>query len=51
MEFDARAPMAVVVSIAVLHVEAVILLDARGSTGTFTAHFLTDTVRAGGNCQ
>ena len=37
--------MVVVVSIAALHVEAVIALDARGSTGTFTAHFLTDAAR------
>jgi len=43
MEFNARAAVVVVVSIAILHVEAVIPLDARGSTGTFAAHFLTDS--------
>jgi hypothetical protein len=50
MEFNAWAPM-VVVSIAVPHVEAVIPLDASGSTGAFIAGFFTKAFCAGGNCQ
>jgi len=50
MEFNAWAPMVVVVAIAVAHVEAVIPLDAGGSTGAFIADFFTNAIRAGGNC-
>jgi hypothetical protein len=50
-EFNAWATMVVVVSIAVLHIEAVISLDARGSTEAFIADFVTNAIRAGGNCQ
>jgi hypothetical protein len=49
MEFNTWAPMVVVVSIA--HVEAITPLDARGSTGAFTADFFTNAIRAGGDCQ
>jgi hypothetical protein len=51
MEFNAWAPMMVVVSIAFVHVEAVIPLDAGGSTEAFIADFVTNAIRAGGNCQ
>jgi hypothetical protein len=43
--------MVVVLSIAVLHVEAVIPLDTRGSTVAFIADFVANAIRAGGNCQ
>jgi hypothetical protein len=51
MEFNAWAPMVVVVAIAVAHVEAVIPLDASGFTDAFIADFATNAIRAGGNCQ
>ena len=51
MEFNAWAPMVVVVAIAIPHVEAVIPLDARGFTDAFIAGFVTNAIRAGGNCQ
>jgi hypothetical protein len=43
--------MVVIVSVAVLHVEAVIPLDARGFTDVSIADFVTNAIRAGGNCQ
>jgi hypothetical protein len=49
MEFNAWAPMMVVISVP--HVEAVIPLDARGSTKAFIADFFTNAIRAGRNCQ
>jgi hypothetical protein len=51
MEFNAGATMVVVVSIAVVHVEAVTPLNATGSTETFVAHLTPDAFRAGGNCK
>jgi hypothetical protein len=51
MEFNPWAPMMVVVAIAVAHVEAVIPLDARCSTDVSIADFMTNAIRAGGNCQ
>ncbi len=45
MEFNARAPMVVVVSIT--HVEAITPLDTRCSAGAFTADLFTNTIRAG----
>jgi len=49
MEFNAWAPMVVVVAIAVAHIEAVIPLNARGFTDAFIADFVTNAIRAGGN--
>ena len=43
--------MVVVVSVAVVHVEAVTPLYATGSTETIVAYLLTDAVRDGGDCQ
>jgi hypothetical protein len=52
MEFNAWATMVVViVSIAVVHVEAVTSFDATGSTETFVAHLTTDAFCAGRNRQ
>jgi hypothetical protein len=51
VEFNAWPPMVVVVTIAVTHVEAVIPLDARGFTDVSIADFVTNAIRAGGNCQ
>ena len=41
----------VVVSVAVLHVEAVTPIDASGSAEAFMADFFTNAICAGGNCQ
>jgi hypothetical protein len=43
--------MAVVVSVSVVHVEAVTSLDATGSTEAIVAHLLTNAFCVGGNCQ
>jgi hypothetical protein len=41
----------VVVSVAVVHVEAITSLDATRSTEAFVAHLATDAFCVGGNCQ
>jgi hypothetical protein len=51
MEFNAWATMVVIVSVAVVHVEAVTSFDATRSAEAFVAHLTTDAFRAGGNCQ
>jgi hypothetical protein len=51
MEFNAWPTMVVVVSVAVVRVEAITPLNATGSTEAFVAHLTTDAFRAGGNCQ
>jgi len=51
MEFNAWAPMVVVVSVAVLHVEAVIPLDTCGFTDAFIADFFTNAIRTSGSSQ
>jgi hypothetical protein len=48
-KFNAGATMMIVVSVP--HVEAIIPLDARGSTGALTADFFTNTIRASGNSE
>jgi hypothetical protein len=50
-EFNAWPTMVVVVSIAVVHVEAVTYLDTTRSAEAFVAHLTTDAFRAGGNCK
>jgi len=50
-EFNARATMVVVVSIAVVHVEAVTSLDTTRPAETFIADLATDAFCVGGNCQ
>jgi hypothetical protein len=50
MEFSASA-MVVVVSVAVIHVEAIASLDATSSTEAFIADLATDAFCVGGNCQ
>jgi len=49
MEFNASMMMVVVVSVAVVHVEAITSLDATRSTEAFIAHLATDAFRAGGD--
>jgi hypothetical protein len=51
MEFNAWATMVVVVSVAVIHVEAVTSLDTTRSAEAFVADLATDAFCVGGNCQ
>jgi hypothetical protein len=50
-EFNAWAAMVVVVSVAVIHVEAVTSLDTTRSAEAFVADLATDAFCVGGNCQ
>jgi hypothetical protein len=43
--------MIVIVSVAVVHVEAVTSFDATRPAESIVAYLLTDAFRAGGNCQ
>jgi hypothetical protein len=43
--------MAVIVSVAVIHVQAVTSLDTTRSAEAFVADLATDAFCAGGNCQ
>jgi len=51
MEFNASMMMVVVVSVAVVHEEAITSLDATRSTEAFIADLATDAFCAGGDCQ
>jgi hypothetical protein len=51
VQFNARPTMVVVVSIAVVHVEAITSLDATRSAEAFIADLATNAFRAGGNRQ
>jgi hypothetical protein len=51
MDFSASMMVAVVVSVAVVHVEVVTPLDATRSTKALVAYLMTDAFRTGGNCQ
>ena len=50
-EFNAWAAMVVVVSVAVIHVEAVTSLDTTRPAEAFVADLATDAFCAGGDCQ
>jgi hypothetical protein len=50
-DFSASMMVVVVVSVAVVHVEAITPLDATGSTEALVAYLMTDAFCAGGNCQ
>jgi hypothetical protein len=50
-EFNAWAAMVVVVSVAVIHVEAVTSLDTTRPAEAFVADLATDAFCVGGNCQ
>jgi hypothetical protein len=51
MEFNASMMMVVVVSVAVVHEEAITSLDATRPTEAFIADLATDAFCVGGNCQ
>jgi hypothetical protein len=51
MELNAWTTMVVVVSVAVVHVEAVTSFDATRAAEAFVAHLTTNAFRAGGNRQ
>jgi hypothetical protein len=51
MDFGAASTMVVVVSVAVIHVEAIASLDATSSAEAFIADLATDAFCVGGNCQ
>jgi len=51
MEFGAASTVVVVVSVAVIHVEAITSLDTTRSAEAFVAHLTTDAFRAVGNCK
>jgi hypothetical protein len=51
MEFGAATTMVIVVSVAVIHVEAVTSLDTTRSAEAFVADLATDAFCVGGNCQ
>jgi hypothetical protein len=51
MELNASMMVVVVVSIAVIHVEAVTSLDTTRSAEAFIADLATDAFCVGGNCQ
>jgi hypothetical protein len=51
MDFGAASTMVVVVSVAVIHVEAIASLDTTRSAEAFIADLATDAFCAGGDCQ
>jgi hypothetical protein len=51
MEFNASMMVVVVVSVAVIHVEAITPLDATRPTEALIADLATDAFCVGGNCQ
>ena len=51
MEFNASVTMVVIVSVAVVHVEAVTSLDTTSSAEAFIADLATDAFCACGDCQ
>jgi hypothetical protein len=51
MEFGAASTMIVVVSVAVIHVEAITSLDTTRSAKAFVADLAADAFCVGGNCQ